>query len=464
MAGSEITTYKWAEAGDIAQVNIRKAGGRVTAYLYTSENAPHLHQLREIFKGKGWTASSDMDNGKPVLRLIGLQNENDLIDFLQHGGYAQGQPQITNTPQEKAFKLSSLKSDILHTSGAFFMLGDALMIVSGLKHGKNLGQLGTGFLFGAGDIAFTAFGGHHEQVEFTALMKDLKGYLHEQGIKIPQGAAINTEIMAQPGGFLEHVHKFVLKHVNSFKIIMEVLGGLSYLHAGMAKPDAKHPDRVTNHWKTASGSIIVTGWASALLIKEKKLEQEKYEKAGTFEKIWMKIQSSPLSLAGGAGLIHNALTITGAFRERSAYLKGNRQKGSPHWKWDMLAITAGMIPANILFAMSKKKGAVGEAIDNNSLTQDVYGIAVQIIEDQPRQVRDKVFNAIVDFLASRSEIKGTKAEIASQLQKEMEDIKQNNPWFIMPSEQEQISQAATPGYQEKVLAQKVETSPVGAGR
>ncbi|HEU5047005.1 MAG TPA: hypothetical protein VFT64_04095 [Rickettsiales bacterium] len=443
-----ITSYKWAESGDIAQVDIRKDHGGVTAYIYANENAGNLHQLRQIFRGQGWSLSPDTRQDKPVLRLAGLQNEDDLLNLLQRGGYAQGQPAMSsNAPPEteRSFSAASIKHDSMRLSGVLYLIGDVLFMMSGVKRGNDLSQMGTGIAFGAGDAAFMALGGHSDRRQFDGMLKKLRKHLDRHGVEVPAESALNAETMARPGGFLERINEFAHEHINTFKILAEVVGGAFYFNAGRKQQNPR---------KQAAGAVIVTGWLASLLVREKKFSEEEQQDAGVLKKISMKIQSQPLLLAGGAGLIHNALSTVGAFEERNKYHKG-LEGGTPNYKWDLAGISA-MVLANSLFSISKKTGRSNAQDD--ALINDVYGMAAQVLSHQPEKVREAVLQDTAEFLGHRPEIKETKTQIIERLHHEIETLNSKNPWFDKAAEQQQM------GHRESVLAGKSGATPGEPGR
>ncbi|HEU5047042.1 MAG TPA: hypothetical protein VFT64_04280 [Rickettsiales bacterium] len=412
---SEITSYKWRETGDVVQADVRKDDKGIIAYLHASPNAAHLHELQEIFQGKGWTGSPDIHNGRPVLRLAGLQNSDDLINFLQQAGYAQGQAAISEpTPPEEGEKsLSSVKRNSLHASSALYLLGDVLAVISGIKR-NDKEQIGIGVSFAAGDAGFMAFGGHNEHRTFNATLKSLRKHLEKNNIAIPQDSAIDAELLTTRGGFLEQVHDYVSEHINPFKLLAEVVGGVFTFRAGLNQH---------NPGKTAAGAVLVAGWLSALLIKEKKIDPEAYSHAGAAQKLAMKVQAQPLLLAGGSGLTNNAFNYYGAWDERRR-LKAGDPTATPHYVWD-LAMQTAMVGANVLFSISKKNG---KAVSHEDpLIDDVYGLAAKTFSSLPENVRERALEHTAEFLAERHSIPENKTQAVEKLRKHME-LMAHNPW------------------------------------
>lgn len=350
------------------------------------------------------------------MRVTGLQNEQDLTDVLKRFGAVQGHARVTQenvAGQETQGAVDFVKANSLRASGLFYLLGDALFIKSGLVRDKNkkLGQMGMGISFAVGDAALMAFGGKDDTRQFHSLLKKLKGDLDSRGIDVPDGTALSYEAAARPDGMLERTYDFLHENINSIKILAEVVGGGFCLKGGL--------EQKNNH-KIASGVVIMTGWAASLLIHEHKRDPEQWKQADGLEKAKLYVQEKPLRLAGWAGLIHNAIYTAGAFAERKKTLGV-----SDYYKWDMAGV-ATMLVANSLYSICSK--STGGNIRADALVNDVYGIAAQIVNRQPDNVRDDAINNVVDYLGQRPEIKDTKAEIRARLTEEIE-MQSQNPWF-----------------------------------
>lgn len=415
-----IKTLEWNSESLISKVELREQGkGHMVAYLHAADHGkddlPKLFALREEFKRKGWSTSSDNHRGKAVLRITGIENEQQLTELLQTTKAVQGSARISQQEvagQDSKGVVDFVKSNSTRLSGAFYLLGDALMITRGLvvKPKANFGQTMTGISFAAGDLAFLGFGGRDDKRQFKSLLTKLKTHLDKEGVEIPQGTALSAETLAKPGGMLEKTYDFLHEHINPIKISAEILGGYMYQKGGQ-DPKDPNPDKVT------AGRVIMAGWLAALLLPEKKKDPEEWKEANPLQKAVMFLQEKPLRLAGAAGLIHNGFTIKGALRDR--------REGKAHYQWDLAAVSS-MLVANSLYTICSK--STGGNIKADALVNDVYGIAAQIVNRQPDKLKDAVINSTVEFLGARPEIKDTKQQINKRLRDEIE-MQAQNPWF-----------------------------------
>lgn len=415
-----IKTLEWNSESLISKVELREQGkGHMVAYVHAADHGagdlPKLFALREEFKRKGWSTSSDNHRGKAVLRITGIENEQQLTDLLKNANATQGSARVSQQEvagQDSKGVVDFVKSNSTRLSGIFYLIGDALMITRGLvvKPKANIDQTMTGVAFAAGDLAFLGFGGKDDKRQFKSLLTKLRKHLDKEGVDIPQGSALTAETIAKPGGMLEKTYDFLHEHINPIKIMAEVYGGYRYQKGGQ-NPADYNKDKIT------AGRVIIAGWLAALLLPEKKIDPEEWKEANPLQKAVMFLQEKPLRLAGAAGLIHNGFTIKGALE--------HRKEGKPHYQWDLAAVSS-MLVANSLYTICSK--STGGNIKADALVNDVYGIAAQIVNRQPDAVKDSVINSTVEFLGARPEIKDTKQQIAKRLRDEIE-MQAQNPWF-----------------------------------
>ena len=230
--------------------------------------------------------------------------------------------------------------------------------------------------------------------------------METDGIEIPKTASIHVETSKKNQGVGSVISDFLHENINPLKISAEILGGYFALKDGL---------RTGNKWKSAGGAVVVAGWTGALLIKEKKRDDEKLQNAGAFEKAVAFIQEKPLRLAGWAGLAFNGLNFRSKWEQRH----------TAAGKWTMGAV-GSMVTANSLYSISNK--TTGGNIKEDAMVSDVYSVAAQIINKQPDEKRAAAIESTAKFLGERPEIKDTHSEIIERLNKEVL-IQRQNPWF-----------------------------------
>ena len=420
MAEKEKTvSYRWGDQDLIRRIDIRQqANGRAVAYVY-ADNRPELldrrRDIRSAIRLMGWGTLSDHRDGQYVLRVSGLKGDGSgLLKMLQSAEYVRGEPQVS-AQEDKGAKsenaIDFVKNNSLRGSGLLYMLGDAAYFVSGII-GHNPERRRMAGAFGAGDALLGAFGGRDDARQFRALLTKLKHHMESSGIEIPQNAAIYVETSNKDRGFLERVHDFMHDNINALKISAEVLGGFFAVRDGLQK-SAKTGKR--DQWMILGGLTVIVGWAAALLVKEKKPDEEQLKNASPTDKFVAQIQAKPLQLAGWAGLAFNAMNFGSAWGIRHT-----------HEGWWKLGGVASMVSANSLYAISNK--TTGGDIKTEAMIRDVYSVAAQILNKQPDDVREAAIASTAQFLGERPEIKDTREQIVVRLRQEM-DVQRANPWF-----------------------------------
>jgi hypothetical protein len=400
---------------------VRKSHKNTVAYIYTSANEAdleNLHAVRDAIRAKGWANSSDMRDGKSVLRVTGIQNPDELVNLVQNGPFKQGAPaqnSIAAKDKPKPF-MERIKEQSLRASGIAYSIGNAFYVVGGHAR-KNKFQMGTGIAFAGGDTVVAIFGGKDDERQFKSLLTKLAYRLKEKGISIPKDSAISAEISTKGESFAEKAYDFMHEHINTFKALAEVVGGVLYYKGG--KKDGLPEKQVT-------AVIFTAGFGSTLFIKEKKPDPEKLAHAGPLAKAWAWVQEKPLRAAGYSGLSNTLLTTVGAFRERKKELAKPLGERTDHYKWDFSA-AGTMLVANNLYALSNK--STGGAITSGSLVNDLYGLVAQVLNREPEGKREAALKATVDFLGERIEIKDTRKQIEARLREQMVHAANDNPWF-----------------------------------
>lgn len=424
MSNETTTSYRWEDGNVITRIDVRQQGNwRAVAYLYANESEearPQRQEIRSAIRLKGWGTLSDFRDGNYALRITGLRSGAELISVLREQGF------ITTEPEGKTHTDATIKprnmgeyieNNTLRSSGILYSIGNAMYIASGLARGKDKGQIGTGLAFGAGDALLATVGGKDDSRQFASLLRKLKTHYALNGVEIPRNASIFVETSNADKSIFERVHDVLHEYVNQIKCFFEVVGAFTYYKAGH---DQKNP------WKQATAVTFGTGFGASLLIKEKKIDEEKYAQAGPVERLWMKIQSNPLSVGGISGLSNTLFTTIGAINERKQELAKPLGQRTHHYRWDF-AIPGVMLFGNVLYAMSKK--TTGGDIKTDALVSDVYIVAAQILNKQPEgATREAAIESTAQFLGERPEIRDTHQQIIVRLKKEMQTQRQS-PWF-----------------------------------
>lgn len=434
------THYQWPSGSAVTQVDVRtQKNGQSVAYLYADPATPKdtLLEIRASLRLKGWGTLSDNRDGKFGLRVSGMKDDGStLIGLLEQSSYALGTPQIrSDKPEKEAPKgfIDTVKDHSLRLSGVFYTLGNAVYLASGLLRNqergeKKKGQINSALKWGAGDLLVSAIGGKDDGRQLTSLLSKLKNHYVHEGIEIPATAAINAETRDHNRGIGSKVNNFLHEYLNQIKCLTESWAAVSYFQAGKEQG---------NKAKQITAVTFGLGFLASALIPEKKIDEEKYEKAGKVGRWWMRIQANPLSVGGISGYSNTILTTYGAFDEGRRYnnpskyppkmdkVTGQIIHPSKYYQLDYAA-PAVMFFGNGLYAASKK--TVGGDIKTTDMVSDVYRIASQIINKLPEEQRERALESTAKFLGERPEVSDTRAQVREKLVTQM-TIQRQNPWF-----------------------------------
>ncbi len=444
------THYEWPSGSAVTQVDVRtQKNGQSVAYLYADPAAPKdtLLEIRSALRLKGWGTLSDNRDGKFGLRVSGMKDGgSSLIGLLEHSGYSGGTPQIrTDKPEKEAPKgfINTVKDHSLRASGLFYTLGNAVYLASGILRSKeNLkrenktgkidsGQIQSALTWGAGDLLVLAIGGKNDSRQLTSLLTKLKQHYVKEGIDLPVTAAIHAETADASNTVGKKISNFAHEYLNQIKCLTESVAAIGYYKAGKDQG---------NTAKQITAVTFGLGFLASALIPEKKIDEEKYEKAGKLGRWWMRIQANPLSVGGLSGYSNTILTTYSAHKEgqrRKLYEKDPKtfpytfdKNNKPiipskHYKLDYAA-PGVMFFGNGLYAASKK--TVGGDIKTTDMVSDVYRIASQIINKLPEGERERALESTAKFLGERPEVSDTRAQVREKLVTQM-TIQRQNPWF-----------------------------------
>ena len=422
-----ITTYRWPADSVIQRVELRTLeDGRTVAYLYAN-NDPALKQqrlnIRSAIRLKGWGTLSDHRDNEFGLRVAGLHGGDELITMMTREGFISGTANVTKTvsTEEKPQGFwAGIRANSLRYSGIIATVGNSMSLASGIHRGMvankvDVGQIGQGLFFGLADLPLAIAGERDDARQLGDFLRHLKAHYDKEGIEIPRTASIYVETSDKGKSFGERTQDFLHRYANQIKCSFEGLAAVSTIKAGFEQNSTA---------KKLVPLIWGPGFIASLLIPEKKIDPEKYEQAGYWGRLWMKIQSNPLSVGGIAGWSNNIGSYVSSFNERKKYI-ANGSTGPKLYQWDA-AIPTVMVSANGLYAISKK--TVGGDIKSDAMVSDAYTIAAQIINKQPEDVRERAIESTARFFGERTEIPEHHAAAVARLHKEVE-LQRQNPWF-----------------------------------
>ena len=476
-------------ASTIKQIEFRKHGKQMEAFVYAPEGAAaeSLSAIPAMLQKKELTVSPQIVEGKQVLRVTGFKDAGQLLAPLRESAAIAGTGAQSITEWDKAQpKLSfteKIKENSLQLSGLAYTAGNIAIMGSGLAR-KDYAEIGTASAWAFADGLLAAYGRDSKDEQANKMVDKLRDYLIKEGVEIPKGTALTPEELAKPEGVVDKTMKFLKDHRVDIKNAMEVVGGGLYFKAGLNQH---------NPFKAAAGACIVTGFLTALLVQEKGADEKtqaangdalaeklagnhghEKEKLGDKAKNW--IQEKPLRFTGALALTHNALTLTGAYREKiknskpevrqglvdtlskdtaalTAYetqmkakpglmperglqsLKEAEAKSAAaithfdkhknDFRWNV-AQSSCMVVANALYGLSSKNPI--DEKQERELQDDVCAVAASIVAAQPKEVRDHMVDKVAAFCATQKMMHMKTEDIAQTIHQKIDALTQS-PWL-----------------------------------
>lgn len=435
------TTYTWPNDSLVRRIDVREqSDGRAVAYLYADESEtarPQRQALRTALRQKGWGTLSDYRDGAYALRISGISSKDELLNLLRDSQAITSEAKESQSNAEKSSNglIDTLKQNSLRASGLFYTAGNFIYLTSGIlrqkeeaartgNSGGQSGQIGSALMWGSGDLLIAAMGGNDEARQYQSLLGKLHAHYQKEGFEVPKNASLHVETAPKTLG--SKAYNLVADHLNQIKCATEAVASIFYFKAGQQQG---------NFWKQVTAVIFGTGFTASMLIPERKIDPEKYEQASTFGKLWMKVQSQPLSVGGLSGYSNTILTSYSAFDEGRRFNNPEKYPTLPNKNGEIIppskyykldyAAPGVMFFGNSLYAMSKKSGG---DIKTDAMVNDVYIVAAQILNKQPESLREAAIESTAKFLGERPEIKDTHAEVVTKLREQM-SVQRESPWF-----------------------------------
>lgn len=438
----------------VAFTSLNEGSSEADIIVRAGTPAENLAQMRANLSAKSITALPDVIDGKPALRVRGLTNEQQLMKALQKEGVgAYSDKTITDADRNR--KRPSFSEKIhdksLLLSALFYDLGNIAYVVSGLQRGKHnpsgkmtahdKSEMMTGVAFSFGDVLMTIYGSKKGDERIQQAAGSLAQHLHEKGIEIPKGAALDPASLYHSGAMKE-THNWMKRHIIHIKSLTEMSGGLLTVHAGM-KRDSHGK---LNQGKITSGILLSTGWLTTLLLdkshKPPVLAADKPPANNLFDTIednprgWV---TRPLSIANNAANLWGALGPKNGervrFREefeeaKRAYAQNptkiNKAEMERHgakqhdYAWNVLT-QSSFIVAHSLFGMSGSDRPK-ETKGDKEMMKEMVLISANMLAEQPEQLRKAAVEETAEYIARQAHVSQGKEEIANTITTKINEL------------------------------------------
>lgn len=294
----------------------------------------------------------------------------------------------------------------LNAAGYGYMVGDASLFASGMLAGRHKEAL-SGATYAAGGLVLARYGKEPAERKLERLTAKLHDYFVQEGIAIPQGAALNAQTLAQHGGILHRIEDFLYAHPSEVLNTIYAIGATSMIQSGI-----QHNKK----WDLASGALIAAGALSGLLIKEKAPDTN-HRATDPIGKAVEWVQEKPLRLSGGLYMANNVALTMSAINE----MRSNPSQKSYLFKF---LTAASFIVANSFLTLSSKDphSEAGEKAHQREALHTLASRAARVIAAQPEGLREAVVQHTSGYLAAQPELGMSAKEIATQLHAELAKV------------------------------------------
>jgi hypothetical protein len=237
------------------------------AVLYAPEgvDATRLQALRDQLTARGYVATADQFNDRPVLKLQRFGTREALFGVLSQLGVVQGEPVTQFTPLDKAAqktKKEQFNEVMVPITGVGYLLGDAMMIISGLLR-HDYAEAATGAIWGSSGAVLAGYGKSDADMQMGILYRKLGEHLKKEGIEVPRNERELLDALKRGNGLLTKTVEFLQHNSADIHHTVQALGGLTLVKAGINQ-------RKDNPLKIFQGISVSAGQGLGLLPEREK--------------------------------------------------------------------------------------------------------------------------------------------------------------------------------------------------
>jgi hypothetical protein len=488
-----MTIYAWGNSASIEKMQVRPSGKKgAEAVLYAAPGAQKgdLAQIPDMLRSLEMTVIPDTIDGQHVLRVRGIKDGTKVADALEKNGFVSAASRQTqDSPKEEKQRkgvMQSIREKSLVASGYVYMIGDAALVLSGIKR-KDMNELRTGLAFSSSSIVLAFFGKRDVGKAFDDNYNKMLKEFAKEGVEFPELKHVNTAELGTVKGVVSHVTNFLYNHPAEVNAAINAYAGYQSLQAGI---NLSKTDKVAGFNKAAAGVSVGSGFLIGLLVPEKGKKQprtvEGQEGAviegdaetwlqpeeppkgfwgslmSPFQSVYSKIEERPLRASGYGAIINNGFLLASGITERKntnkriADMRGELEGLSTHAgdsvsnaensrligdlqnslksadenknNW-MFPVTAAIsyIVANSLLSISSKDTVANMTTEEDPFTE-LYTASAGILVNQPQDVQDAMINKMAFYLAEQKDITATPEEIAKMMREKLIEV-QSSPWI-----------------------------------
>lgn len=467
----QITQFTWTADSAIRRMDVRKLEtGTLEAYLHAPETAGagELAGIPDYLGKRGYSAVPDTLNGQNVLRISGFKSEDELKTVLSDGRFVQGEgvKALVGEAEHKPV-IDRVRKQTVKLSGVFGIIGHAALGAVGVMQG-DYKRVATSAFYTTSTLTSAIYGAGKDGGA-GKVIKDMKEYLNQQGVKIPEGDNLTPEELAKKGGVIDTLHGYIKKHPLEIGNTVGLMGNVMLTYSGLKGGQKIEPAR------TASGLASMLGALTVILVQEKDkknegkfgwpgLEEtpglakadltpeqlaEKQENRSIFKKAADFVQERPMRTAGllnvggnlamfvdAHGMRKNAQQGMRELDEKIANSTGKERKlleagyDKEKFKANATGALAFTTAATYLIATAftslSSKTKISDYNEKEMLGK-LCAMSASLVAEQPQELRDEVIEKAAFYLSKKPDIKENQQEIADIINQKVDQLAQS-PW------------------------------------
>lgn len=260
--------YHWNNPNSLLQ-HVEMLPGRkvpeAVLYAPAGGDGDKLRTLNEKLQARGYLTTADDVEGRPALRIQKFGSREELFTALGQLGAVSGTPVTQFTPLDKAAHKTTkdkINENMMTGAGWLFLLGDALMVLSGAMR-KDWAEASTGVIWGSTGAVLAGFGKKDTDTQMSVLYRRLGQHLKKEGIELPRDEQQLLFALKRKDGLLQHTAEFLTDNAADFHHAMQAVGGTTLIKAGWNQ-------RHSNPLKLAAGVSVTFGQAMGLMPEKEK--------------------------------------------------------------------------------------------------------------------------------------------------------------------------------------------------
>ncbi|MFO1242155.1 MAG: hypothetical protein U1E36_03000 [Rickettsiales bacterium] len=316
--------YHWASPDSLLKdVEFYKPHKKEEAVIFAPEGiaSERLADIPDLFRRRGMSAESDMQDGAYVLRIKNFNRRSAVLGVLNDAQLVSGAStqQATNYDKKQPFHFSTVR-----LAGGIHFVTDVATMIAGAMRGKKYGgsEIIAAFKWASVNLMLATLGTKDPDKQMGYIFKDLRRSLEKSGIPLDAEDKETLARLGEKDGVFPTLERFVRENPIIISNVVTASGGVNMLQAGLAQ---RTPKGDPNYDKVIAGGLTAVGQMTGILIEPKKKlvlpevpadqSEDKQRPDGVFSRIVEWYHERPLRITGHMSMLSNVFRIRSGIRE-----------------------------------------------------------------------------------------------------------------------------------------------------